>query len=386
MSTLANPRGTPAETPEAPAGKPPKPARLVSLDVFRGITMASMVLVNNPGSGHTYAPLEHAEWNGWTFTDTVFPFFLWIVGVAMTLSFARRVEQGDNRGRLLGHAAKRSAIIFATGLLMALIPRFPWATLRIPGVLQRIAVCAFIAAAIFLYTSIRGQLIWIGGLLTVYWMLMTLVPVPGFGPGVLSKEGNFSRWVDGHVLTGHMWSATKVWDPEGVVSTLPAIATVLFGIMAGHILRMKKTPAERTAWLFSAGCGLAFLGWLMSLVMPINKSIWTASFSVFMAGLAFLEFACCYWMIDVQGWRRWTRPTAIFGMNALAVFVVSGMLGKTLGIIRIGDASLKSVIFRTVFEPLASPMNASLLYALANVALMYLFAWAMYRKGWFIRF
>ena len=330
--------------------------------------------------------LEHAAWHGWTFTDTVFPFFLWIVGVAMTLSFARRVERGDNRARLLLHVLRRSAILFGIGLFLAGFPYFRLATIRIPGVLQRIAVCYLIAAAIFLYTRVRGQIVWTVALLALYWALMTLVPVPGYGAGVLEKQGNFAQYVDSLLLTGHMWSQTKWWDPEGVVSTIPAIATVLFGVLAGHILRLTRPAAERAAWLFTMGNALVVAGTIMNVWLPINKNLWTSSYSVFMAGLAASVFALCFWVVDGVGMRRWTRPFVIFGMNAIAIFVISGLLGRLLGLIRVGPVTLQSWIFQHAFAPLASPVNASLLYALANVALMYLVAWAMYRRGWFVRF
>ena len=210
----------------------------MSLDAFRGATIAAMILVNNPGDGRTtFAPLLHAEWNGWTFTDLVFPFFLWMVGIAMTFSFARRVEGGAGKGKLLLHTVRRAALIFLLGLLLNGFPKYDLTTLRIPGVLQRIAICYLIGSLIFLYTKWRGQLAAIVGLCAVYWMLMTLFPVPGYGPGVLEPIGNFGQWVDEMLLSGHMYSRTKVWDPEGVVSTLPAIANVLFGALFGTLLR-----------------------------------------------------------------------------------------------------------------------------------------------------
>ncbi|MBI4876727.1 MAG: DUF1624 domain-containing protein, partial [Acidobacteria bacterium] len=208
--------------------------RLESLDVFRGATIAAMILVNNPGSwSAVYSPLLHAGWHGWTPTDLIFPFFLWISGVAMTLSFAKRMERGDGRRRLFLHTLRRAAAIFGVGLFLNAFPYFDLATLRIPGVLQRIAVCYLIAAAIFLTTKLRGQAIAILSLLGVYWAVMKWIPVPGYGAGVLEKHGNFAQWIDSLVLSGHMWSATKTWDPEGIVSTLPSIATVLFGVLCG---------------------------------------------------------------------------------------------------------------------------------------------------------
>lgn len=364
----------------------PKPDRLMSLDVFRGMTIASMTLVNNPGTWSAiYPPLEHAEWHGWTFTDTVFPFFLWIAGVAMTLSFSKRVERGDDRWRLFLHTTRRAAILFAIGIFLAGFPYFPWYRIRIPGVLQRIAVCYLITAGIFLATRLRGQIVACVFFLASYWALMTLYPVPGVGPGHLEKEANFARYIDGIVLTGHMWSQTKVWDPEGIVSTLPAISTCLFGVFMGYLLRLNREPAERAVWMFVMGNALMAAGSALSTWMPINKNLWTSTYSIFMAGLASVVFAFCYWFVDVQGWRKWTQPLAIYGMNAIAVFVLSGLLARSMGLIKVGSKSLQALIFETAFLPLASPINASLLYAIAYVLLFYGVAYGMFRKGWFVR-
>ena len=365
--------------------------RLMSLDVFRGATIAAMLLVNDPGTWNAvYAPLLHAPWHGWTFTDVIFPFFLWITGVSMTLSTAKRISRGAGRADLMLHAFRRSVIIFAIGLFLAGYPYFNFSSIRIPGVLQRIAVCYLIAAAIYLTTTIRGQIQWTGGLLVIYWLLMKLYPVPGYGPGILEKDGNFAQYIDSLLLSGHMWASSKTWDPEGIVSTLPAIATTLFGILTGHILRARKTPAEKTAWMFVMGNALLFYGALMSLWLPINKNLWTSSYSVFMAGLAANAFAFCYWVIDVMGYRKWALPFRIYGMNAIIIFALSGLLGKTALIVKIteSDGSRTSVwayVFRHVFAPLAAPINASLIFALTYVALFFGLAFVMYRRKWFIK-
>jgi len=350
-----------------------------------------MLLVNNPGTwSAVYSPLLHADWHGWTFTDVIFPFFLWIVGVSMTLSFARRVERGDNRTRLMLHVLRRAAIIFALGLLLSGFPYFDLAAIRIPGVLQRIAVCYLAGALIFLWTGLRGQLGWTAGLLIGYWLLMKLVPVPGYGAGILDKIGNFAQYVDSLVLSGHMWAATKVWDPEGIVSTLPAIATTLFGILTGRMLRRKLQPSEKTAWIFVTGSILMFAGQWMSLWLPINKSLWTSSYSVFMAGLAAVVFACCYWLVDVKGYRRWTKPFVVYGMNAIAIFVLSGLVGRLSSLIRVPSASggpiaLREWIFQNLFAAFASPRNASLMFALSHVLLLLAVGWVLYRRGIFIK-
>ena len=403
----------------------PSPARLMSLDVFRGATIASMILVNNPGNwGAIYAPLDHAEWHGWTFTDLIFPFFIWIVGVAIPLSTARRLEQGQSRRQLLLHAFRRAVIIFALGfslnsflyLIDGSLFRDGFAawfhnyatTVRVPGVLQRIGICYFIATMIYLGTGIRGQIIWIAGLLAGYWVLMVVGPLFGCGTRGLEPHGNFSEYIDNLVLNGkvigmHVWKVGKTWDPEGVFSTVPAIATCLFGIMTGHLIRSRQTQESKTAWLCVGGNLLLFAGVVMDIWLPINKKLWTSSYSVFMAGMAMNCFAVCYWLVDVQGWRKWAKPLAIYGMNAIAVFMMAGLLGRILPTIKVASAAgkhvgLQSYLYNTLFAPfasadtapffgfLASPKNASLMWALLYVTGLYLVAYGMYRRKWFLKF
>lgn len=367
--------------------------RLMSLDAFRGATIAGMMLVNNPGTWSAiYPQLEHAEWNGWTFTDWIFPFFLWIVGVAMTMSFAHRQERGDTKKQLLIQVVKRSLIIFGLGLFLAGFPFFNLSIIRIPGVLQRIAVCYFIASLIVLYTkNIRMQVYWLAGFLISYWLMMKLIPVPEIGAGIMERGKNFSAYIDSMFLSGHMWGYTKTWDPEGIVSTLPAVATTLFGVMTGHYLRSQHSKEEKTAWMFVAGNILLFLGATLDMWLPINKSIWTTSYSIFMAGWALVCFAMFYWIIDVKGYKRWVKPFIIFGMNAITVFVISGMIGRLYGsVIKLkqpdgSEISLQGYIFRTFFLPLASPINASLIYAICFLLFLYLTAWIMWKRKWFLK-
>ncbi len=399
--------------------------RVFSLDVFRGATIAAMMLVNNPGDwGNTYAPLLHAEWHGWTFTDLVFPFFLWIVGVAIPLSCARRLAEGQGRQELMLHALRRSAILFGLGLFLNSFAYFidgsllreglgAWfkdyvTTVRIPGVLQRIAICYLASTAVFLFGGIRLQAGTIAALLGGYWLVMMLIPVPGFGPGVLDKQGNVAGYVDNLVLNGpvigtHVWKSAKTWDPEGVLSTFPAIATCLFGVLAGQLLRVNMRREVKTAWLFFAGNLLLLLGLLAHPWFPINKSLWTSSYVLFMAGMAGVCFATLYWIVDVQGWRKWCKPFAIYGMNAITVFVLAGVLGRLSLEIKVPSGSgealaLKTFLYRKLFLPfaspdtapffglLASPQNASLLWALMYVLLLYGIAWVMYKRKWFVKF
>jgi predicted acyltransferase len=362
------------------------PARIESLDIFRGATIASMILVNDPGTWNAiYEPFEHAEWHGWTFTDTVFPFFLWIVGVSITLSFSKRVARGDDRSRLLLHVLRRSALLVLIGLMLGLVPRFDFAHLRYPGVLQRIGVCYLLASAIFLCTETRGRIAWTVGLLALYWVLMLYVPVPGYGPGHLEPVGNFAQWIDSIVLNGHMWSSTKVWDPEGLLSTLPAIATVLLGILAGQLLQTKSTPERKASWMFLGGNALMLAGLILSAWMPINKKIWTCSFTLFMAGLAAVVFATWYWIVDVQGWKRWAKPFQVFGMNAIAAYVLAGIVARILLNSKTGDRDLWRVIYEGLFAPVAPPRLASLLFAIVFVLVIYAMVYAMYRRRWFLK-
>jgi predicted acyltransferase len=356
-------------------------SRLVALDAFRGATMALMVLVNNAGGNSVYGPLRHSEWNGWTITDVVFPTFLWIVGVAITLSIGGRLERGVARRSLMGQVVRRALILYALGLIVYLFPRFDFSTMRVLGVLQRIAICYLIASAIYLSTTTtRARILWIVSLLTGYWLLMKLAPVPGYGAGRLDLEGNLAHYVDRVVLGRHNYLFTKTWDPEGIISTLPAIATTLFGVLAGQLLRLKKSLMERTTALFFIGNVLLAMGLICDVWLPINKKLWTSSFALFMAGLAFLLLAMFLYLVDHLGHRRWFQPFIIMGMNAIVVYMLSELLAISLDVLRLHDW-----LYRHCFAVLASPRNASLLWAIAFTLLMYLAAYIMYRKRWFPR-
>lgn len=359
-----------------------------------------MMLVNNPGDwSKIYPPFEHAAWNGWTYTDTVFPFFLWIVGVAMTFSFAKRIERGDDKTKLALHVLQRSAIILAVGFFLNGFPfglafghNFSWSTIRIPGVLQRIAVCYLFTGLIFLATNLKQQISTTAALLAVYWLAMKLIPVPGFGAGVLEPTGNLCWYIDSNLLAGHTWRGAPVpgFDPEGIFSTLPAIATMLFGVLTGHLLRSEKSREEKTSLLFVYGSILLFAGTIMDYWLPINKNLWTSSYSVFMAGMAMAVLGVCYWLIDVKGYRQWTKPFEIYGLNAITIFALSGLFAKMSGIIKVAGeggtpVALKTWYYRHLFVPLGDPMIVSLLHSLAYVVGLYLIAYIMYRMRWIVK-
>jgi len=374
-------------------------ARLMSLDAFRGFTIAAMVLVNNPGDwSNLHAQLAHAKWNGWTFTDCIFPFFLFIGGVAMTLSLGRLAAAGADKPRLLLKLAKRAALIFLIGFLLNLIPRFDFDTVRIPGVLQRIALCTVLAAPIVVYLGWRAQLLVITALLALYSVLMLWVPVPGIGAGMLEPGKDFGAYVDRMLLDGHLWVQAKTWDPEGLVSTIPALCSQLFGVLAGRVLALELPRTEQTIWMLFAGLIFLALGSsLDAVLMPINKSLWTVSFCLWMTGWALLAFGVFYWLLDANPYAIvreragvWAKPFLIYGMNALFIFAFSGFVAKMLGFIKLAqpDGSQHS-LGSTLYAPLkALPIgaaNTSLSYAILFNACMFAIAYGMWRKRWLVK-
>ncbi len=342
--------------------------------------MLLMVLVNDAGGGRSYAPLQHSHWNGWTLTDTVFPSFLWIVGVAITLSLGNRLAAGATRSELLPKILRRSAILYVLGLLVYVYPTLSLSHQRLLGVLQRIAICYLIASVIYLFTGVRTQVAWIVGLFAAYWLMMMFVPVPGYGAGHLDVARNFAHYVDRIVLGTHNYESTKTWDPEGIISTLPAIGTTLLGIMAGHLLRLELPLANRRNWLLAVGACLVAIGLIWNLWLPVNKKLWTDSFSTFMAGLDFIVLAVFIWVIDERRLSKYFTPFLITGMNAIVVYLASEFLAEILD-----GTGLHDALYDRFFAPLASPMNASLLWALAYTGLMYLLAWFLYKRRWFVR-
>lgn len=367
--------------------------RLLSLDVFRGITIAGMVLVNNPGTWSAiYSPLAHASWHGITPTDYIFPFFLFIVGIAIPLALGKRVAEGISNDVYL-KILRRTVIIFLLGLFLAAFPFFDFANLRIPGVLQRIAVCYLVASLIFLHTNWKQQTLIGIILLIVYWILMTAVPVPNCEITTINdKACNLAAYIDRAVFgENHIWKSAKVFDPEGILSTIPAIATTLSGVLTGTWLATKKSDLEKVGGLFFFGVVLIALGWCWNFFFPFNKSLWTSSYVVYTSGLALCFLGFCYWLIDIKGYRKWSKPFVIFGVNALALFVFSGLFARILGVIKVAGAeegksiSLQKWIFDTIFLPLASPINASLAYAICFILFWLFLMWLLYRKRIFIK-
>jgi predicted acyltransferase len=388
--------------------------RLLSLDVFRGITIAGMLLVNNPGTWSAiYPPLEHARWHGWTPTDLIFPFFLFIVGITTHLSLSSRRQRGDEDRALVAQVLRRGGLIVVLGLLLTGLPyaefalRLPFGVSldsatpqlgiehwRITGVLQRIGVCYIAAALITLRTSLKQQVVVVACLLLGYWFAMTLLPVPGDEIGALmldQPDGTIGAWLDRTIFgTNHLWRGSKTWDPEGVLSTLPAIGTTMLGTLAGRWIGSGRPLIDRIASLFGAGTLGIAAGLVWNWVFPINKNLWTSSYVVFTAGMACVTLATCMWLIDVHGVTWWTRPFVVFGVNPIAAYVGSGVLSRLLYTLilvphRGGKTTLQTAIYQSAYASWLDPRNASLLFALTYVLLWLAIMWVLYRRNIFLK-
>ena len=384
-----------------------RPQRLESLDVFRGLTIAGMILVNNPGTwSAVYWPLAHAdelmsehtagwypgklwvETNGWTPTDLIFPFFLFIVGASMVMSFAARQARGDSRWELLKHVARRSALILLIGWFIHLQPYFNFSRMRYPGVLSRIAVVYLCASVITLWTARRGRIVWIAALLAGYYLAMRFIPVPGCDQTAwMTQHCSLAGWIDRKLMLGHLYRPD--FDPEGLLSTLPAIATALLGTLAGEFLRSAGTLSYKVRVLAIAGVTGVVAGYAWHPFFPIYKPLWTSSYVLFTAGTGCLLLALCLWLIEMRGWRAWDRPFLWLGSNAILAYALSTFFAKEGFVFKVADSGrmigVQAWIYRHAFAPFAQPQNASLAFALCYVALWTMVAWWFYRKKIFVK-
>lgn len=392
-----------------------RPERLVSLDVFRGLTVAGMLLVNNPGTWSAiYPPLEHAAWNGWTPTDLIFPFFLFIVGITTELSLRARRARGDDERAILWQILRRGALIFLFGFLLSGFPFFTWPPAlpeasvldrvvdrlehwRVLGVLQRIGLAYLFGALLTWRTTLTQQTGILAVLLFGYWALMTLVPVPDTGVAgrfVLDHPDQLlSAWLDRTILgTNHLWIGAKTWDPEGVLSTVPAIGTMILGTFAGRwIAHQERTLTDRLAGLFAVGAMAMMLGLMWHWVFPINKSIWSSSYVIFTAGMGAVALATCMWIIDVMQVRRWTFPFVVYGTNPMLAFLGSGLMARLISSIWTWETgtgsriSAQGFVFNTLYASWLPPREASFAYAVSFVALWFLLLWGAWKRGFVLK-
>jgi predicted acyltransferase len=359
--------------------------RLMSLDVFRGMTVAFMIIVNTPGTwSHVFAPLRHASWHGCTPTDLVFPSFLFISGVAMWYSL--RKYNFEFSGPALFRILRRVALIFIVGLFLNIFPRFArdYDTLRIMGVLQRIALAWGLGAIVVL--MVKRNYIWIATfvLLFGYWALMYFFG----GTDPYSLEGNFARQVDIRILgKNHLYGGFGVpFDPEGLLSTIPAVATVLLGFMAGNLISSLGTSWKTVGWLAVTGAVLIGAGLLWGQYFPINKPIWTSSYVLYAGGIGMMVLALLFMVIDIWGLRGWTGFFNTFGTNALFTYVLAGIWTKTMLNIKIGEVTLYNWIFTHICSPLFENQKlASLLFAIIQVTIIWAFGYILYRRKIIIR-
>ncbi len=373
--------------------------RLVSLDVFRGLTVAGMLLVNNPGSwGAIYPPLEHASWNGWTPTDLIFPFFLFIVGITTHLSLSVRRARGDSDAVLRRQVLRRGVLIVLIGWGLAAFPFYPLARfteIRIPGVLPRIGVAYAVAGLLTLNASVKQIVGMLATALLGYWFAMTLLPVPGgcdLGALCLDDPSRtLAAWVDRALLNGHLWKSSKTWDPEGPLSTIPAIGTAMMGVLCGRWIAQKERPLnERLNGMFAVGALLMMVGLMWHWSFPINKGLWTSSYVVFTAGTAAVAIATITWIIDVQGVTWWTRPLVIYGVNPIVAFVGSGAMARIIYSLWKVDVdgkqvAVQAVVYKSVFASWLEPRDASLAFALCFVLFWYAVLAALYRRNFILK-
>ena len=389
-----------------------KSPRLLSLDVLRGATIATMILVNDPGDwDHIYPPLEHSKWNGCTPTDLVFPFFLFMSGVSIVFAMETRKANKEDHGKLIWHTFKRTVtlliisyifpflyiildhIIAGNFSIMSLLNEWKVTleNLRIPGVLPRIAVVYFICTLLYLKTSAKTRVWLFAGALVGYYILMCFVPVPGVGYANLNPETNLGAWLDRTVFgTQHLWNQKKVWDPEGLLGTIPAIGTGLFGIRVGSWLRRKDHDVStKMTWMFIYGVGAIILALIWDLFFPINKQLWTSTFVLYTGGLATIILAMLYWLIDVQGYKRATPFFVAFGMNSITAYILAGVVPALIGRIKVNLHGHKvdafTYVYQTVIVPNFSPVNASLVGGILVVLEIWVIMWVLYKRNIIIK-
>lgn len=373
------------------------PGRLLCLDIYRGLMVAGMIVVDNPGNDeNAYWPLMHAKWNGWTPADFIFPSFLFLVGISLVYSFEARRQRSETNKQILWHVFKRSLILIAIGLLVNASPFYGLDvhTWRFEGVTQRIGLCYFAAAILELWTGRRGQLLALFGCLLGYWTLLRFVPVPGAGlPGrdipFMDPVQNLPAWFDRKLFMGHLYDQTR--DPEGIIHTIPAIGTTLIGVLTGHWLKSKRSTTQLIVGMVLFGILGMLSGELWNRWFPINKNLWTSSFVLFSGGFCLLFLALLYWATEAKRWRgKWAMPILVFGMNAIAGFVADSLIygpGYTFTATGANGARMSwHEAAQSHLEAAGlSVANASLVYSLGAVLICWIMLWFLWRKRIFLK-
>jgi len=373
----------------------PLSGRLLSMDVFRGLAVVGMILVDNPGDDlRAYGPIRHTVWNGWSAADLIFPSFLFMVGISLVFSYSARQARGETRQSLFRHAITRTLILMGIGIFLNAFPTFELRTMRFEGVLQRIAACYLVAAVLVLWTGWRGQLAALAVCLLGYWVLLRFAPVPGFGiPGrdfpFLDPDRNIVAWLDRKLFMGHLFNDTR--DPEGIISTIPSIATTLVGALTGHWLQTNRSSRRKASFMFVAGMAGLGTGLVLDRWFPINKNLWTSSFAVFAGGFSLIALAVLFWVLEIRRWRgSWTTPILVFGMNAIVGFAADALVGGLTYTYHAHLPTGKTVLWQEYvnFHLLRLGMNAentSLLYSVLVVMFCWFLLWPLYRKRLFIK-
>ena len=356
--------------------------RLISLDAMRGFTIAAMIVANFPGTEEAvYFTLRHTIWNGLSMTDLVAPFFLFIVGVSIAFAYSKKTSAP--KGELYRKIVIRSLKIFAVGMFLNLMPDFDFANVRWTGTLHRIAIVFLVCAFLFLNTRWKQQA-WIGALtLVAYWLAMTQIPTPGVGHVILERSQNLAAWIDQQYLPGRMWQGT--WDPEGILSTFPSIVTGITGMLVGRWMLGPDQPIDKVAYLMTGGLFTAIAGYFWGLTFPVNENLWTSSFVLVTSGFAALLFGATYFLVDVLGHTKGTKPGVIFGANAITVYVMADIFALFFYRFKFGNLPLNEQVVKGLSSIGLQPELASLLYALFFVGINFIPAYVLYKRKIFIK-
>ena len=363
-----------------------KSTRLLSLDIFRGLTIATMITVNEPGiEKYAYAPLIHAHWNGITLADFVFPSFVFMVGVSIALSYSKQLVNHVPRKQMIGKIFRRAITLYVIGTFLSIVPLFNLATIRYTGVLQRISIAYVASSLLYLYTNWKTQVKLAVFVLVAYCIAMTLIPVPGYGYPILEPGKNLAAWIDSLYLPGRMWQGT--WDPESILSTFPAIVTGITGLLIGQLIISKQTAERKIIWLFLAGFLSFVVANIWNLFFPINKNIWSSSFVLYTSGTATMILATLYFIVDVLGYRKWASFFKIYGSNAIAAYLIADLSSDFL-FFKWGGPQGTSINMAVInaITPSNIPLEIiSLTWAVSFCLLCFIPIYIFYRKKIFLK-